>query len=105
MRETLNIGSTPHGEPCACVGEDNYSARARVECNAFREQIRKHYPEPDGGYLAVKGFAHDFGTYYEVCAVFDDNDDDAMQWAFAIEGDELGVLELWDSEFSPAMTA
>ena len=101
MMENLNIGSTPNEEECAQVGSADYYARAIKECLAYREQIRKHYPEPENGYLKVKGFPHDFGTYYEVVAYYDPEDTQASRWAFDIEGDDLGVLSTWDEEFKP----
>ena len=103
MIETLNIGATPNEEDCAQVGSADYKERARTECRAYMEQIRKHYPEPENGCLAVKRFPHDFGTYYEVVAYYDPEDSTASRWAFDIEGDDLGVLATWDEEFKPTM--
>ena len=97
----LSIGSTPNEEDCAQVGSENYQERARKECRAYMAQIQKHYPEPENGYLKVKGNAHDFGTYYEVVACYDTADKEATTWAFDIEGDVLGVLYTWDDEFNP----
>ena len=99
----LSIGSTPHGEDCAQLGstEYDYSTRARAECKAFMQQIAKHYPEPENGYLKVIANFHDFGTYYEVNAVYLTADPMASEWAFSIEGDEKGVLEFWEPEFNP----
>ena len=101
MMDYLDIGSTPHDEPCAQVGIEDYAKLAKRECRLFIEQIRKHYPEPDCGYLIIKGHPHDFGTYYEVRACFADEDDEARNWAFDIEGDVKGVLCTWDAEFHP----
>jgi hypothetical protein len=101
MIDYLNIGSTPNEEDCAQVGSKNYQKRALKECQAYMEQIRKHYPEPDNGYLKVKGFPHDFGTYYEVVAYYDPEDKASSRWAFDIEGDALGVLATWDDKFHP----
>ena len=101
MMDYLNIGSTPNEEDCAQVGSENYDERARKECRAYMAQIRKHYPEPENGYLKVKGFPHDFGTYYEVVAYYDESDAEAVKWALDIEGDTKGVLARWDSEFHP----
>ena len=98
MMEYLNIGATPSGEDCAQVGRPDYGQKAKAECARFVEQIRRHYPEPDRGYLKVKGFSHDFGTYYEVCAYYDPEDEEASAWAFQIEGDYDGKLEFWDEE-------
>jgi hypothetical protein len=105
MMENLNIGSTPNEEECAQVGSADYYERAIKECLAYRKQITKHYPEPENGYLKVKGFPHDFGTYYEVVAYYDPEDTQASRWAFDIEGDDLGVLSTWDAEFNPNAVA
>lgn len=99
--ENLNIGSTPNEEECAQVGSADYQERARKECRAYMAQIQKHYPEPENGYLNVKGFPHDFGSYYEVVAYYDQSDAEAVKWAYDIEGDALGVLSTWDEEFKP----
>jgi hypothetical protein len=92
----LNIGSAPYDEPCAQVGDPDYNQKARAECKRFIEQIGRHYPEPANGYLAIKGFSHDFGQYFEVVARFDEDDEAAANWAYAIESDELGVLARWE---------
>jgi len=99
MRDFLYIGSTPHEEECAQVGQADYSIKAKAECKRFAEQIDRHYPLPDNasmGYLKIKANYHDFGTYYEVVAVFDDECELSTNWAFSIEADELGVLSNWD---------
>lgn len=92
----LTIGSTPHDEPCTQLGDPDYTQKARAECKRFLEQIARHYPEPAGGYLQVKSFSHDFGKYFEVVARFDDTDEEAVNWAYAIEADEKGVLANWE---------
>jgi hypothetical protein len=97
--ETLTIGSTPSNETCAQVGSANYATLAKIECARFKAQILRHYPEPDNGYLKTKSFAHDFGSYFEVCAVFDPEDETATRWAYSIESDEKNVLQAWDDHF------
>jgi hypothetical protein len=96
MKDYLTIGSTPCDEDCAQVGAADYSERSRLECKVFRDQIARHYPEPENGYLSIKRFSHDFGDYREVCAIFDDNDEAACTWAYDVEADQLGVLITWD---------
>ena len=99
MREYLTIGSTPHDEDCAQVGSADYTERAKHECELYSRQIIKHYGEPELGYLTTKKHAHDFGTYYEVSACYDPEDEESTTWAFDIEGDAKGVLATWDTEF------
>jgi len=98
MKDYLTIGPVPCNEPCAQVGADDYTQQARLECGRFAEQIRRHYPEPDAGYIAVKRFAHDFGAYFECVAVFDDADREATEWAYRVESDPLGVLTDWEEK-------
>lgn len=97
MRDYLEIGSTPADEDCAQVGQPDYAEKARAECKRFIEQIERHYPSPELGYLKIKSNRHDFGTYYEVVAVYDNEDEASTQWAYAIEGDEKNVLANWDT--------
>lgn len=96
MRNYLFIGPVPHEEPCAQVGEPNYQQRARRECRRFAEQIIGHYPPPDGSYVSIKAQSHDFGTYYEVVVVFDDEDEESSVWAYDVEVDRLELLRHWD---------
>ena len=81
----INIGPTPYEEACAQVGQEDYYSRARKECAAYCRQLRRLYPEPAGGYFAVKSFGHDFGSYYEVIARYDDTDREAVEWALTAE--------------------
>lgn len=45
------------------------------------------------GRFIVKSFPHDFGSYYEVCAVFNDNDEASSSWAYNVEAH---IPEYWD---------
>lgn len=96
----LTIGSTPHGEPCSAVGSPDYDRMSRIECRIYLEQLRRAFPEPELGYFKVKSFPHDFGTYREVCAVYDENDREACEWAFEVEGNSP---ENWDEESIQAL--
>jgi|SRR5690349_3997659 len=88
MRDYLNIGSTPSDESCAQVGRDGYAMQARRECRTFAEQLRRVFgPEPEGAHIGVKGFPHDFGTYYEVVCWYDDDMPESVKYAFKIESE------------------
>lgn len=94
MRDYLTISSVPYGEPCAQVGSDNYDRNSRLECVAFIGQIRRELgDEPNGAVLRAKSFPHEFGSYREVVVVYDDNYDDAVEYAFKIEAN---APEFWD---------
>jgi hypothetical protein len=96
MRDYLTIGPTPSHEDCAQVGSPDYRARARRECQAFINQLRRqHGPEPDGAGLRVKTEAHDFGSYFEVACYYDTECPEAAAYALKCEGETPGE---WDAE-------
>jgi hypothetical protein len=76
MRDYYEIGATPIDEPCAATGEEDYSRRARMECRALINQLYRQLPHDAADFieLRIKAHGHDFGTYYEVVAYFDDED-------------------------------
>lgn len=97
MRDYLNIGPTPCGEDCAQLGQDNFEKQASIEMNAFVNQLYRQFPEAEskGVTFAKKWFNHDFGRYGEVVAIYDDSDEDALNYAIMVEND---TPEFWDNE-------
>lgn len=99
MRDMIEIGCSPYGEECAQVGAKGYDYRTRAlrECAAFVRQLRRHAAANgvslDGVDLRVKANSHDFGTYYEVTASFEDSDEKAQEAAYWLEAD---TPEFWD---------
>ena len=88
MRDYMELGPTPAEEDCAQVGTPDYATRARAECQRFIETIRAICsPEPEGARLAVKGFEHDFGRYFEVVVYYDTDNEASMEYAWALEKD------------------
>jgi hypothetical protein len=84
-----------------------YPVNARKECQRFINQIRNHYgSEPVGARLYIKSNPHDFGSYLSVECEFawdpsgipDEEWTPSQEYAFAIEGDDKGVLQNWDSD-------
>ena len=103
MRDYLEIDPVPTEEDCAQVGAPDYYERARREARAFIGQILRHYPEPLYGNITIKRNSHDFGEYLSIKINFDDDDEESCNWAFAIEGDNLGVLRNWDETARAAL--
>jgi hypothetical protein len=90
MRDFLVIGSTPPEEPCVQVTQENpsYLPEQKKECAAYMEAIRKKLgEEPEGAYLAIKTFPHEFGTYAEVVVYYDDESKEATDYAYKCESD------------------
>jgi hypothetical protein len=102
MLNSMYIADTsPYGEDCVCVGEDDYLSRAKEECTRFLAQIRKHYgKEPGGSYLDIKKNAHDFGYYLSVEFYYDTDSVEEGTYGFDVEGDVNDALEFWDKEFA-----
>jgi len=88
-KDYVSIGSSPCDEQCTQVEPTGaYVGPMREECKRFLELVRKVMgKEPDGAYLSVKGFPHDFGTYYEVVCYFDDEDEEARKYAYRCESE------------------
>lgn len=97
MQDYLSFGSTPADEECAQVGKPDYHARMRKEARAYINQLLRQSPPPEGssGRITNKSFPHDFGSYHEVCAVFDDNDKVAVKWAYDLDNN---LPKNWDDE-------
>jgi hypothetical protein len=91
MSDYLTIGSTPSDEPCLQVGHPAYYDLAKSECRMYvlqlMDEFKKKFNREPACRLTVKGFPHDFGTYHEVCAVFNDNDEQAYTDALWFEGE------------------
>ena len=85
-REYITIGSSPIEEDCVQVGTENYMKRSNDECHRFILLIRKkNGDEPVGASLRIKMFTHDFGTYCEVVCYYDENNEEATEYAFDCE--------------------
>ena len=96
MRDHLDIGSSPGDESTASVGSENYYPRARRECRAYINLLRRVFgPEPEGASLAVKSNPHDFGNYLSVVCYFDSNNEAAITYAYKLESEGP---ENWDEE-------
>ena len=96
-KDYISIGGSPCDEQCVQVEPTGaYVGPMRDECKRFLELIRKVLgKEPDGAYLSVKGFPHDFGTYYEVVVKYDEDDETATKFAYGIENNSPTK---WDNE-------
>jgi hypothetical protein len=95
MQDCLDLGSSPSHEDCAQVGSDEYAMRARRECRAYINQLRRLFgEEPDGARFSVKSNPHDFGSYYSVVCYFDGDNQAAADYAYRCEAG----TDTWDAE-------
>jgi hypothetical protein len=96
MQDFVTLGTAPVDEPCAQLGQPDYYDKVRDECRRFIRLLRQKFgEEPPGARFAIKGFDHDFGTYYEVVVHFDTDDEEASHYPYRCE-DELPAT--WGDE-------
>lgn len=100
----IEIGCSPYDEDkCVQVSDKvDYRAAMRHECEVFCRQLQRVY-NPQHCQLAIKSFPHDFGSYLSVVASYDDENEAAVDEAFAMEAgcakwDDEAFKELWASE-------
>lgn len=92
MKDFIYIGCTPSEETCFPAGHP----QARAEAALYKRMLESLYPAPANCYFSVKGQPHDFGTYYEVVAVYDDEDEVGLEWALQAESG----ADYWTGEFA-----
>jgi len=88
FRDQMELGPTPVDEECAQVGDENYRQKAIEECRKYIGLIRKKLGvEPEGARLKILSNPHDFGNYYEVACVYNDQFLQSVSYAYACESD------------------
>jgi hypothetical protein len=96
MRDYFCIGPTPSNEDCAQVGQPNYREKALEECARFIRLLREKIgPEPEGAWLSVKWFEHDFGPYCEVVCYCNSDIPESVEYAQRCEDD---APRTWNEE-------
>ena len=99
-RDYLTIGATPAGEECEQLGPDYDPRKAREECRRFMAAIRFTVgKEPDGAWLSIKGFLHEFGTYHEVVCNYETQE--GLEYALKCE---RMAPETWPTGLERPMT-
>lgn len=95
-RDSISISCTPAAEDCEQLGPNYDPVRARKECQAFIGQLRRMFgEEPAGARLKIVSNPHDFGSYLEVECVYNDENEEAMEYAFRCESE---MPEYWDDQ-------
>ena len=92
--EYMELGPTPCDEDCAQLGTDGYRERARKEAQAYiRQLVRIHGEPPAYADFATKWFNHEFGQYCEVVIKYDEDNDEAREYAYKVESN---LPPTWD---------
>lgn len=96
MTDELYLGPVPCDESCEQLGHGYDADKARKECSAYKNQLRRMFPNPpENAGFRTKSNPHDFGTYFEVIVFYDDTDETSMEYAFNVE---RNLPESWDEE-------
>lgn len=93
MKDYLNIGPVPNSETCFQVGK-HPPEDIMAQCHIFKRQLIRQFPEATEMFK-VKKFDHDFGTYYEVCVIYDDENEKETQIVYKID---CNCPDNWDNE-------
>ncbi len=96
MRDCVYLGTVPVAEECSQVGDPDYHTKTKAECRRYITQLKRTFGEPPlGARYKVKAEHHDFGTYHEVVIEFNSENEDAVEYAYVVEGN---LPEYWDVE-------
>lgn len=97
MRDQFEFATTvPYEEACYPMNEDNYEFFGKLEAKALIEQIKRiHGPLPPSISLKTMACHHDFGTYYDVVLIYDDESEESHSWMIKVEN---GLPAYWDEE-------
>jgi hypothetical protein len=96
MRDTLDIGVTPSGEPCESLGENYNPSRARAEARVFKRQLIRTFGEPPWtSRIIIRNNPHDFGYYLSLEVEYNEEVEEEVEYAFRIERE---MPEYWDDE-------
>ena len=86
MVDYLEMGSVPADEDCAQVGTEDYEKKAVKECRRFAAGILNLFGQPpEGAGIGIKKFPHDFGHYFEVVVHYENDVEEAMDYAYKVE--------------------
>jgi|APGre2960657373_1045057.scaffolds.fasta_scaffold95643_2 hypothetical protein len=97
MIEYMELGSTPCEEDCAQVGSNGFRERANNEMTAYINQLNRLFSnaESNGVKFRIKWFSHDFGSYGEVCAYWDTENEIANEYVYTID---RNLPSNWDKD-------
>lgn len=97
MRDTFELATTvPHDEPCSQVGTAGYDKNSRLEAQALKNLLlRTLPPPPEGTGIRIIQCPHDFGSYLDLSVVYDDDDEESVEWMLKAE---CAVPGNWDEE-------
>lgn len=99
QKHVFEIGPTPHGEKCAQFGKPGFSDLNKFECELYREQLKRMFPEQcEIVSLVITKNPYEGEYYREVAVQFWDDHSDIEAAAQAATFIEDNSPEFWDDE-------
>jgi hypothetical protein len=88
MRDYIEFETTPSDEPCVQVGHDLYRPIASMEAQLMKSQLEELLLTKYSDILiniTITQCPHDFGTYYELRAYYDGDNEKQSEQAFFLD--------------------
>jgi len=87
MKEFLTLGSVPYEEDCVQVNPDeDYLPAMYEEVRRYVNFLNERFLNiPENAHFRIKREYHDFGQYMEAAIYWDDEDEEATQFALFVE--------------------
>jgi len=97
MRDSFELATTvPHEERGISMQDEDYPLMGRLEAKTLINQIkRKIGPPPYGAGFRIISCAHDFGHYFDIEVVYDDDDEECVEYMLKAESN---IPYKWDEE-------
>lgn len=102
MRDQFELATTvPHDEECMQMDTPNYSTFSRLEAKTLIDQIKRTIgPPPEYTGFKIISCAHDFGVYYDIAIIYDDEDEESTNYMLKVESN---TPSKWDKESKEAL--
>ena len=98
MYDYIELGPVPANEDCAQVGQPNFHRDSTTEMDAYIQLLYRAFPKAEelNIFFVKKWFPHDFGTYGEVIAKYDADNEESTNYVFNVIDKDLPGD--WDNE-------
>ena len=91
MIDYVELGPAPVNEDCQQVGNNYNKTLAKEECARYMNLLNTLFPKSERpseeNIFMLKSFTHDFGKYYEVVLLYDDENEESEKYAYDVQDD------------------
>lgn len=86
MMEYLYLGPTPYEEDAIQLTPTCDTIAMRKQVRDYVTMLEQRFPDaPEEAYFSIKSEYHDYGTYYEAIVKYNEDNEDAVKYAFCVE--------------------